>query len=57
MDNNQGSLDNKRAPDNKVYGAHMGPTWGRKDPGGPHVGPMDISIQGMFHPLWIVWAR
>ena len=26
-------------PDNKVYGANMGPTWDRQDPGGPHVGP------------------
>ena len=23
-------------PDSKVYGANMGPTWGRQDPGGPH---------------------
>ena len=22
-------------PDSKVYGANMGPTWGRQDPGGP----------------------
>ena len=22
----------------------MGPTWGRQDPGGPHVGPMDLAI-------------
>ena len=22
----------------KVHGANMGPTWGRQDPGGPHVG-------------------
>ena len=27
-------------PDSKVYGANMGPIWGRQDPGGPHVGPM-----------------
>ena len=23
------------SPDSKVHGAHMGPTWGRQDPGGP----------------------
>ena len=23
-------------PDNKVHGAHMGPTWGPQAPGGPH---------------------
>ena len=22
----------------------MGPTWGRQDPGGPHVGPMNLAI-------------
>ena len=22
----------------------MGPTWGRQDPGGPHVGPMILAI-------------
>ena len=31
-------------PDNKVNGANMGPIWGRQDPGGHHVGPMDFAI-------------
>ena len=31
-------------PDNKVYGATMGPIWGRQDPGGPHVGAMIFAI-------------
>ena len=31
-------------PDSKVHGAYMGPIWGRQDPGGPHVGPMNIAI-------------
>ena len=30
----------------KFYGANMGPTWGRQDPGGPHVGPMNFAIRG-----------
>ena len=30
--------------DSKVHGANMGPIWGRKDPGGPHVGPMNLAI-------------
>ena len=34
----------KHNPDSKVHGAYMGPTWGRQDPGGPHVGPMIIAI-------------
>ena len=31
-------------PDSKVHGANMGPTWGRQDPGGHHVGPMNFAI-------------
>ena len=36
-------------PDSKVHGANMGPIWGRQDPGGPHVGPMNFAI-------WVVQA-
>ena len=31
-------------PDSKDHGANMGPIWGRQDPGGPHVGPMNFAI-------------
>ena len=31
-------------PDSKVNGANMEPIWGRQDPGGPHVGPMNLAI-------------
>ena len=31
-------------PDSKVHGANMGPIWDRQDPGGPHVGPMNLAI-------------
>ena len=31
-------------PESKVHGASMGPIWGRQDPGGPHVGPMNCVI-------------
>ena len=31
-------------PDSKVHGANIGPIWGRQDPGGPHVGPMNLAI-------------
>ena len=34
----------KGPPDSKVHGANIGPIWGRQDPGGPHVGPMDFAI-------------
>ena len=32
-------------PDSKLHGANMGPTWGRQDPCGPHVGPMNLAIR------------
>ena len=53
-----------RFPDSKVHGADMGPIWGRQDPGGPHVGPMNFAIWGntvnMTGPgasvlKWFVW--
>ena len=31
-------------PESRVHGANMGPIWGRQDPGGPHVGPMNFGI-------------
>ena len=33
-----------QCPDNKIHGANMGSIWGRQDPGGPHVGPMNFAI-------------
>ena len=38
-------------PDSKVYGANMGPTWGRQDPGGPHVGPHEPCSQGCLSEI------
>ena len=37
-------------PNSKVHGASMGPIWGRQDPGGPHVGPMNFAI-------WVVTEK
>ena len=34
--------------DSKFLGANMGPIWGRQDPGGPHVGPMNFAILGFI---------
>ena len=31
-------------PDSKVHGANMGPTGGRQDPCGPHVGHVDLAV-------------
>ena len=37
-------MDEYYIPDSKVHGANMGPIWGRQDPGGPHVSPMNFAI-------------
>ena len=37
-------------PDSKVHRANMGPIWGRQDPDGPRVGPMNFAI--LVVPLW-----
>ena len=43
-------------PDSKVHVANMGPIWGRHDPGGSHVGPMNFVswISLCVHLLSIV---
>ena len=28
----------------RTYRANMEPIWGRQDPGGPHVGPMNLAL-------------
>ena len=33
-----------RFPDSQVHGVDMGPIWGRQDPGGPHVGRMNLAV-------------
>ena len=38
-------------PNSKVHGANMGPIWGRQDPGGPHVGPMNPAFWVFGQPL------
>ena len=42
----------KGYPDSKVHGANMGPIWGRQNPGGPHVGPMNLAIWVRFPQFW-----
>ena len=44
-------------PDSKVHVANMGPTWGRQDPGGPHVGHVNLAIwEGLdfYHTFQII---
>ena len=36
-------IEDEISPDSKVHGANMGPIWGRQDPGGPHIGPMNFG--------------
>ena len=36
------------APDSKVHGANMGPIWGRQDPDGPNVGPMNFALWASY---------
>ena len=40
----QGAKASEVIPDSKVHGANMGPIWGRQDPRGPHVGPINFVI-------------
>ena len=34
-------------PDSKIHGVNVGPTWGRQDPGGPHVCHTNLAIWDM----------
>ena len=47
-------------PDSRVHVANMRPTWGRQDPCGPHVGPMNLAIWGvtllLTHRCYISFA-
>ena len=38
--------NSSKDPDSKVHGANMRPSWGRQDPDGPHVGPMNFALWG-----------
>ena len=46
-------ISQRNFPDSMVHGASMGPTWGRQDPGGPHVGPMNFAIWVINHSVFI----
>ena len=47
----------KDIPDSKVLGANMGPNWGRKDPGGPHVGHMNLAIWDATTKHKKIWKK
>ena len=44
---NVAGLYKNTVPESKMHGANMGPIWGRQDPGGPHVGPLNFAIWGI----------
>ena len=44
-------------PNNKVHGANMGLIWGQQDPGGPHVGPMNLAICVFFSFVFVFSLR
>ena len=37
-----------KVPDSKVHGANMELIWGRQDPDGPHIDPMNFAIWGFI---------
>ena len=39
----------RKDPDSKVHGAIVGPIWGRQDPGGTNVRPMNFAICGILY--------
>ena len=47
-----GDPEDERYPDSKVPGANMGPIWGRQDPGGPHIGPMNFAVWVDFNVIF-----
>ena len=44
-------------PNSKVHGANMGPIWGRQDPGGLHVGPMNFALWECYVPDRRCWRK
>ena len=40
--------------DNNVHGANMGPSWGRQELGGSHVGPMNFVIWVHYHTYGVI---
>ena len=44
-------------PDSKVHGTSMGSIWGRQDPGGSHVGPMNFAIWEVYDiVIFVLWV-
>ena len=42
----------------KFNGANMWPIWGRQDPDGPHVGPMNLAIRAVvWDTMMLMWCH
>ena len=41
-------MEMTNSPDSKVHGANMGPIWGRQDPGGAHIGLVNLAVWVTF---------
>ena len=40
-----------------VHGDNMGPIWGRQDPAGPHVGPMNFAIYVSIIEMFFIYIK
>ena len=59
----KGPVTRKAFSDSNFHGANMWPTWGQQDPGGPHVGHVNLAIWvsmcrgvilGYFDPILVI---
>ena len=48
ISNKEWTVSQQSIPDSNIHGANMVPTWGRQDPGWPHVGHTNLAI-------WDIW--
>ena len=48
-------MDAKTSTTSILIARFMGPTWGRQVPGGPHVGPMNLSIWVAMHNRDVIY--
>ena len=49
-------LVNNNFYDSEFHGANMGSIWGRQDPGGPHVGPVNFAIWDFLFRRYKIFA-
>ena len=57
MKNRDFFILHRQFPDSKAHGANMGTTWGRQDPGGPHVGHVNHAIRDCIDSVCYIRAQ